>query len=154
MAFLSRILFFIASIVLMFLSMLLIFYGFVDLISTLTTHWRDGQDVVILAISYVVIAVAVFDVAKYFIEEEVLQNRNNMSASEARASLTKFMTTIIIAIFIEGLVSVFEVSKENVEKIFYPIGLLITATIMVLALALYQRFGGAPDNAENPVRHK
>jgi uncharacterized membrane-anchored protein len=154
MAFLSRALFFIASIVLMFLSMLLIFYGFVDLVSTLTTNWRAGQDVVILAISYVVIAVAVFDVAKYFIEEEVLQTRNNMSASEARASLTKFMTTIIIAIFIEGLVSVFEVSKENVEKIFYPIGLLITATIMVLALALYQRFGGAPDNTENPANRK
>ncbi|MCH4091917.1 hypothetical protein [Acetobacter sp.] len=140
MELLSRFAFSVASIMLMLLALGLMGYGILDLGSALFKSWRSGRDAVILAISYVVIAVAVFDVAKYFIEEEVLQTRNNMSATEARASLTKFITTIIIAIFIEGLVSIFEVSKEDIEKIFYPIGLLVTATFMVLALTVYQKF--------------
>ena len=64
------------------------------------------------AIGYVVIAMAVFDVAKYFIEEEVIRGREMRDAAEARRSLTKFVSTIAIAVFIEGLVIVFQASKE------------------------------------------
>jgi len=59
-----------------------------------------------------VIAIAVFDFAKYFIEEEVIRGREMRLMSEARRSLTKFISTISIAVFIEGLVLVFQVSKQ------------------------------------------
>ena len=86
---------------------------------------------------------AVFDVAKYFIEEEVIRGREMRIASEARRSLTKFISTISIAVFIEGLVTVVRVSKQDVDKMLYPNLLLLTAIVIVVGLGLYQRLSAA-----------
>jgi len=148
---LSRLAFGLAGIMLMLLAFTLIGYGAFDFIVALSASWHEGRDAVILAISYIVIAIAVFDVAKYFMEEEVIQSRERLSPLEARTSLTKFITTIIIAIFIEGLVSVFEVIKQNIEHVFYPIGLLVTATFIVLCLTVYQRISVDTERREAKV---
>lgn len=129
-----------ASIFLIILATLLIVSGTIGLVSAFIVSLDDGREEIVQAISYVVIAVAVFDVAKYFIEEEVLRPKEKQSLSEARVSLTKFMTTIIIAVFIEGLVGVFERSGKAPEDILFPAALLIVATFMVIALGVYQKF--------------
>ena len=59
--------------------------------------------------------------------------------SEARRSLTKFVSTISIAVFLEGLVTVFRVSQESVPLLLYPAAIMITGTILILGLGLYQR---------------
>ncbi|WP_080587161.1 hypothetical protein [Acetobacter pasteurianus] len=136
----SRLAFCVASIFLIILATLLIVSGTIGLVSAFIVSLDDGREEIVQAISYVVIAVAVFDVAKYFIEEEVLRPKEKQSLSEARVSLTKFMTTIIIAVFIEGLVGVFERSGKAPEDILFPAALLIVATFMVIALGVYQKF--------------
>ena len=85
------------------------------------------------------IAIAVFDVAKFIIEEEVLNGRERRIASEARRSLTKFISTIAIAVFLEALVIVFRVSASRIPELLYPTLLLVAATLLVLGLGLYQR---------------
>ena len=72
---LSRITFAVASIMLMLLAVLLVAFGMMGLLETLWHSWQDGQKAVVHAISYVVISMAVFDVAKYFMEEEVILSR-------------------------------------------------------------------------------
>ncbi|WKC16483.1 hypothetical protein FCN51_13230 [Acetobacter pasteurianus] len=136
----SRLAFCVASIFLIILATLLIVSGTIGLVSAFIVSLDDGREEIVQAISYVVIAVAVFDIAKYFIEEEVLRPKEKQSLSEARVSLTKFMTTIIIAVFIEGLVGVFERSGKAPEDILFPAALLIVATFMVIALGVYQKF--------------
>ncbi|MCW2266601.1 putative effector of murein hydrolase LrgA (UPF0299 family) [Gluconobacter cerinus] len=140
-----------ASIFLIILASLLIVSGAIGLISAFILSLNDGREEIVQAISYVVIAIAVFDVAKYFIEEEVLRSREKQSLSEARVSLTKFMTTIIIAVFIEGLVGVFERSGKAPEDILYPAALLVVATFMVMALGTYQKLSV---NAEREKKEK
>jgi hypothetical protein len=61
------------------------------------------------------------------------------SATEARRSLTKFVSTIAIAVFIEGLVIVFQASKESLPDMLYPTALLLTAIVIVIGLGVYQR---------------
>jgi putative Mn2+ efflux pump MntP len=94
-------------------------------------------------IGYVVVAVAVFDVAKYLAEEEVVRGRELRVASEARRSLTRFISTIAIAVFLEALVIVFRVAQEDVTKLFYPTFLMIAAILLVLGLGIYQRLSVA-----------
>ncbi|WP_264649972.1 hypothetical protein [Gluconobacter cerinus] len=147
----SRVAFLLASIFLIILASLLIVSGAIGLISAFILSLNDGREEIVQAISYVVIAIAVFDVAKYFIEEEVLRSREKQSLSEARVSLTKFMTTIIIAVFIEGLVGVFERSGKAPEDILYPAALLVVATFMVMALGTYQKLSV---NAEREKKEK
>ena len=136
---LSRIAFAAASLVLMALSLMLVAFGAVGVIAGVMTSWGDANTALLSAIGYVVIAIAVFDFAKYFIEEEVIRGREMRVMSEARRSLTKFISTISIAVFIEGLVLVFQVSKQDVEKMLYPTGLLLTAILIVVGLGIYQR---------------
>ena len=123
----------------MAMSFALVIYGGVEVVTGLVNSWADGGAALLAAIGYVVIAMAVFDVAKYFVEEEVIRGREMRNAAEARRSLTKFISTISIAVFIEGLVLVFRVSKETVPDILYPTALLVTGIVIVVGLGVYQR---------------
>jgi hypothetical protein len=135
----SRMVFAVASIVLMLMSCGLVVFGTWEVIAGLTSSWADGSTALLAAIGYVVIAMAVFDVAKYFVEEEVIRGREMRGAAETRRSLTKFISTISIAVFIEGLVLVFRVSRDSVAEILYPTALLLTGIIIVVGLGGYQR---------------
>ena len=136
---LSRATFAVASVTLMLLALALVGFGAFELVSALSQDWHEGGNAILTAIGYVVIALAVFDVAKYFVEEEVLRNRSLVTTSDVRRSLTKVISTIAIAVFIEGLVIVFQVSKHDVDKMPYPTALLATAILIVLGLGAYQR---------------
>ena len=139
MELLSRIAFGAASLVLMAMSLMLVVYGTVEVLLAINTSWQQASDALLASIGYVVISLAVFDVAKYFIQEEVIRGREMRLSSEARRSLTKFISTIAIAVFVEALVTVFRVSKDDVERMLYPTALLLTAIVIVVGLGVYQR---------------
>ena len=139
MELLSRIAFACASLVLMSMSFALVIYSVVEIVAVGSSSWNDAGGAMLSAIGYVVIALAVFDLAKYFVEEEVIRGREMRSASEARRSLTKFVSTIAIAVFIEGLVIVFQASKESLPNMLYPTALLLTAIVIVIGLGIFQR---------------
>jgi hypothetical protein len=42
-------------------------------------------------------------------------------------------------VFIEGVVTVFQTSKEAVDQMLYPTALLITSILIVIGLGVYQR---------------
>ena len=136
---LSRFAFATASLVLMALSLALVVYGVVEVTSVGISSWKDAGGTILAAIGYVVIAIAVFDLAKYFIEEEVIRGRELREAAEARRSLTKFVSTIAIAVFIEGLVITFQASKDDLPTMLYPTALLLTAILIVVGLGVFQR---------------
>ena len=136
---LSRFAFATASLVLTALSLALVVYGVVEVTSVGISSWKDAGGTILAAIGYVVIAIAVFDLAKYFIEEEVIRGRELREAAEARRSLTKFVSTIAIAVFIEGLVITFQASKDDLPTMLYPTALLLTAILIVVGLGVFQR---------------
>jgi hypothetical protein len=139
MVFLSRLVFGFAGGVLMLLAIGLIIFGCYRLLAFFVTGEGSLEDPLLGAVGYAIIAIAVFDVAKFIIEEEVLNGRERRIASEARRSLTKFISTIAIAVFLEALVIVFRVSASRIPELLYPTLLLVAATLLVLGLGLYQR---------------
>ena len=143
---LSRFAFAAASLVLMALSLALVIYGAVEVATAGVASWKDAGSTILAAIGYVVIAMAVFDVAKYFVEEEVIRGRELREAAEARRSLTKFVSTIAIAVFIEGLVITFQASKDDLPTMLYPTALLLTAILIVVGLGVFQRLSAEAEN--------
>lgn len=99
--------------------------------SAATSSLLDGVGLIVLAI-------AVFEIAKYLYEEEIVRDRELRRADEARRTLTKFLTTIIIAASLEGLVLVFEARTSDMSSMVYPALLLLVIVCMVLGLALFQ----------------
>jgi hypothetical protein len=108
------------------------------LFAALGQSWSAGSYALLSSIGYVVIAIAVFDVTKYFVEEQVLRRHTAPTMIQERRSLSKFLSTIVIAIFIEGLVIAFQVSKRNVDDMLYPTALLAIAIFLMLGLGVYQ----------------
>jgi hypothetical protein len=139
MEIISRGVFGIASAVLMLIALALSIYSAGLIVMALRGPWAEAGNGLLESIGYVVIAVAVFDVAKYFMEEEVIRGREMRLPSEARRSLTKFISTISIAVFIEGLVMVFRQGNQDVALILYPSVILFTGILIILGLGLYQR---------------
>jgi len=107
---------------------------------------RVGAEI-LQAVGYTIIAIAVFDVGKYLIEEEAIRAREMRKAGETRRSLTKFISTITIAVFLEALVSVFEAGKEDARLMLYPTLLLFAGVSILVGLGVFQRLSAFVEQA-------
>ena len=100
------------------------------------------------AIGLIVIAIAVFDVSKYLMEEEVFRYQRELgSPREARRTLTKFLVIIIIAVSLEALVFIFGAGSSDIASLIYPTLLLVAAVLMVVGLGWYQRLSLGTEGA-------
>ena len=149
----SRAVFAAAAGILMLLSIVLAGDALIQFITALWSGTGVGIPA-LTGIGYVVVAIAVFDVAKYLIEEEVVRGREMRVASETRKSLTRFISTIAIAIFLESLVTIFRVSQSEVEKLVYPTLLLFTGMLLVLGLGVFQRLSASVEQEVEDGREK
>lgn len=113
-------------------------YALWDIWLAVTTG--DGViDKLLDAIGLIVISIAVFDVSKYLLEEEVLRGRRLRSLRDVRQTLTKFLVIISIAVTLEALVFVFGAGREDMSKLLYPTLLLFASTLLIVGLAVFQR---------------
>ncbi|MBA3562656.1 MAG: hypothetical protein H0W33_01320 [Gammaproteobacteria bacterium] len=90
------------------------------------------------SIGLIILSVAVVNVAKFILEEEILRERELRSPREVRLSLTKFMTIIIVATSLEALVIVFETKEGNVRELIYPTFLMAVGVLALVGLGLFQ----------------
>lgn len=143
---LSRIAFGLLSGMLMLLAGGLIVYS-VSLLLTIFHEPVDNPGLLLLrAVGYTVVSIAVFEVAKYIFEEEVLNPREMRHTSEARHGLTKFISTIAIVVFLEALVTIFVTSTQgDMHLMLYPTLLLLSGIALVVGLGLYQRLSAAAE---------
>lgn len=156
MTYLTRAVFAFASLMLLLAAMALIGFGVKDALEGIGSPNRSGADAVLDVLGYVIVAIAVFDVAKYIFEDEVRRGNEKRSAAEARRSLTKFLSTIVIALFLEALVVVFKTAREDVALLIYPTALLVASVLVLVGLGVFQRLSatveekvGDDDEAED-----
>jgi hypothetical protein len=143
MALVSRILFATAGLMLVVMATALIAYAAISVVRP-----EQRLDFAVLdAIGYIVIAIAVFDVAKYLIEEEVIREREMRRAGEARRSLTRFIATIIIATLLEAVLITFKVARERVGDLIFPAVLTFSGVALLVGLGVYQRLSAAVERS-------
>lgn len=91
------------------------------------------------AIGLIVIGMAVFDVSKFLLEEEVIHSSGTKSPAKQRETLLKFLVIIAIAVSLEALVFIFDAGKKDISNLIYPTFLLIAAALIVAGLGVYQK---------------
>jgi len=90
-------------------------------------------------VGLIVFSMAVIDVGKYLMLEEVIRKgKNEYHPTQTRKTLTKFGIIIASALSLEGLVLTIEVAKQDITQILYPVSVLITATIFIIGIGVYQ----------------
>jgi hypothetical protein len=132
----SKIIYFTIALALMLLAFVLVVTSVWGLIAGALTG-KGGIVSVLHSVGLIIVSVAIFDVGKFLVEEEVFRARELRSLREARRSLTKFMTIIIIATSLEALVIVFETKQELVSHLLYPSVLLVSAVLALVGLGVF-----------------
>ncbi len=113
---------------------------------------RAATFVLLDAVGMTVLGLAIVDVSKYLIEEEVFRERELRSPSEARGALTKFLTIITIVVSLEAVILIFEASKSDREaELVYPVLLLGAVVAIVTCLGLYQFLSARAQQIMQPI---
>lgn len=137
--FLSNIGFIIACIVLFIIALWIIGSVIYSLFQEArSTHFSVNQ--LLDEVALLVFAIAVIDVFKFLLIEEVMKSDGEKEPKEARRSLAKFVVIIATALSLEGLVLTIEVAKTDLTQVIYPVILFIVAAIFITGLGLYQKF--------------
>ena len=140
---LTRLGFAIAAFFLMALAAALIGVSIWEILGSYFNKLEGFSKSLLDAVGYTIIAIAVFDVGKYLLEEEAIRAREMRRAAEARRSMTKFVSTIVIAVLLEALVAVFEAGKQDVKLMVYPTFLLLAGVALIVGLGVYQRLSAS-----------
>jgi len=86
------------------------------------------------------LSLAIFDLAKTLIEEEVLGQHKEHDISGPNKTMVKFLGSIIIALSIEALMLVFKFAITDPDKLIYAIYIIGGVGLLLISLATYIRF--------------
>ena len=144
---LSRLWFALVGAILILLASGLVIAGMYQVATSILSAGEFINQRLLSAVGYVVIAVAVFDVAKYLLEEEVIRERELRQVGEVRRSLTRFTSTILIAVLLEAIVLIFKMAEDDVALMIYPTILLLAGVAMLVGLGIFQRMAVSAERA-------
>ncbi|PHS57301.1 MAG: hypothetical protein COB17_06825 [Sulfurimonas sp.] len=128
------------SIALIAVALLLFFKGiqsfFVFEITPIHFKIKDVFEATIL----LTLSLAIFDLAKTLIEEEILGRHKEVNISGPHKTMVRFLGSIIIALSIEALMLVFKFAITDPEKLIYAMYIIGGVSTLLIALAIYIKF--------------
>lgn len=133
------------SLVLMAFALILVATGPVSLVRALVEE-RSFITAMINSIGFLILSIAVFDVARYVYDEEVRRGREMRKAAETRRSITKFVTVIIIAVLMDALVALSKAGQDELSQLVYPVVLLVGGVALLVGLAVFQRLSATVED--------
>jgi len=126
----------------------LLYTAFRDLVSMANPFAADGggvdKDVSLQSFSVIIfltLALAIFDLGKTTLEEEVLMHKDIFRHSSTRRTITRFMAAILIAVSIEALLLLFKAALGDTEKLLPAVFMMIAAVGLLIGLGLYVFLG-------------
>ena len=92
-------------------------------------------------IIFLTLALAIFDLGKTILEEEVLMQKDILRHSSTRRTITRFIAAILIAVSIEALMLMFKGALNNGAETIQGVWMMLTAVGLLVALGLYVYYG-------------
>ncbi len=93
------------------------------------------------AIIYLTLGMAIFDLAKTTLEEEVLTHKDIFRHSTTRRTITRFMASILVAVSIEALLLMFKGAMGQAEYLSHAALIMISAVVLLIGLGVYVYLG-------------
>jgi hypothetical protein len=92
-------------------------------------------------IIFLTLALAVFDLGKTTLEEEVLMHKDVFRHSSTRRTITRFVAAILIAVSIESLLLMFKSALGEATTLVPAVWMMIAAVGLLIGLGLYVYLG-------------
>ncbi|WP_121627150.1 hypothetical protein [Poseidonibacter antarcticus] len=86
------------------------------------------------------LSIAIFDLAKTILEQEVFFKSYSKNSKVETKVLTKFLSTIIIALSIEALIVVFKIALHDYDKMINAFYLIAGISVILLSLTAFIHF--------------
>jgi hypothetical protein len=128
----------ITGIILSAISFFLIMYG--GYIFVQMFYNRDFSNVLHVVFSSIIgitIGIALYDLSKTLIENEIFHRKSDNKSDNINNSLLKFLSSIIIALSIEALMVIFKIVLDDYKNMLYGLFLLAGVGIMIVSTAIY-----------------
>lgn len=88
-------------------------------------------------IIFITLALAIFDLGKTILEEEVLMRKDILRHSSTRRTITRFIAAILIAVSIEALMLMFKGALNNGAESLQGVWMMLTAVGLLVGLGIY-----------------
>lgn len=113
-----------------------------SLVTAFTQH-GEGQaltQILIQVINSNIIAIAVFELAMVINKEYGNKNEHDVIVM-LRRTLPRFISTVCVALSLEGLIMVIKYSQADMAgNLYYPVAIVVSAAFLLLALGLFLHF--------------
>ncbi|ADN09780.1 PDC sensor domain-containing protein [Sulfurimonas autotrophica] len=86
------------------------------------------------------LSLAIFDLSKTLVEEEILGRYKEHDISGPHKTMVRFLGSIIIALSIEALMLVFKFAITDPNKLIYSMYIIAGVGILIVSLAIYIKF--------------
>lgn len=104
---------------------------------------QDAKLIPFSVVIYLTLALAIFDLGKTTLEEEVLLYKDILKHSSTRRTITRFIAAIIIALSIEALLMIFKAALQGAagQFIVEAVWVVLAAAFLLLSLGVYVYLG-------------
>lgn len=126
---------------LVLLAMFLGVYGLIGFVKALISFGDETLQYVFKSIIGITLAIAIYDLAKTILEQEVFYRSLTLEEGTEYKTLTKFLTSIIIALSIESLMVVFKVAIDDIRNMNYAFYLISGVGILIISMAVLNYVG-------------
>lgn len=119
------------------LSILTILFSIYDFVSYLFLSHDLSLEMIFKPIIALTLSIAIFDLAKTILEQEVFFKSYSKNSKVETKILTKFLTTIIIALSIEALIVVFKIAINNYDQMVNAFYLIAGIALILVSLTIF-----------------
>jgi len=122
---------------LLFFGLFIVLYGFYTFYKSFSGEVAMSLDGVFKPVIALTLGLAVYDLGKTIVEQEVLPRTKSISKRFNPMTLMNFSTSIIIALLIEALLVVFKISITDYKDLPYASGLIASLAALLLVFSLF-----------------
>jgi len=119
---------------------LILYGGYIFLEMLLVPHSSESvMHEIFTSVISITIGLAIYDLAKTLIENEVLFKTFDYGDNLQSKTLSKFLTSIIIALSIESLMAVFKIVLDDYSKLINAFYLIVGVTLLIVGTGVYNQ---------------
>jgi len=139
------------SLLLGLVSVFLILYGGFIFGQVVVLHFNSDEILhqIFTSVISITIGLAIYDLSKTMIENEVLYKSLDPANEIQSKILSKFLTSIIIALSIESLMAVFKIVLDDYSKIINAFYLILGVTLLIIGTGIYNQFSRPQRKSDN-----
>lgn len=127
----------IAGFSMMVLALITIIFSLYDFTAYLFSIHDLSLEMIFKPIIALTLSIAIFDLAKTILEQEVFFKSYSKNSKLETKILTKFLTTIIIALSIEALIVVFKIAINDYDQMINAFYLIAGIALILISLTVF-----------------